>query len=745
MASASLSAGVTSGSNSITLLGQSPWVSDRQDFRLRLQIAAHDPAHEQLRVVAYNRLTTRTAFDDALSGHIDGYAVYGTAPLDLSTLPPDADGGVDVDIPINKSATSPGIETFYAAAGSAVFPIQVQLYQSGDPVGQPLTTYLVYAEPFSASGLPKLSVSITLPVHAAPALDGQGQRARLSADASGDLAGLVDVLDAHPGLRLSLEVTPQTLAALAAPSASTVDHTTLDSLVRLVRGGRIQVLPKTYVSVPLRGWTEAGLGSELNLQLNAGSSVLAGVFGTAPSPATWVINGSLDTATLETLVSRGATRFILPDAELSPLPAIARENTLALPTSLLGAGTKAVAYGADPGLTADFSNPGGPVLAANQLLAEMAMIQLEQPGDVRGVAVLPPPGWNADPTFIDTLLSGLEGHPLLTTVSATGLFAAAPLAPLLRSVVAPQPPSSTSASGAIASTGPGTTGASTTVTTVSPALSADIANQLGPGDPASILSARHGLAAIAAILPDDAPMADTLGQELLTAESSDVTEAQRLNVLGAISKATNGLTNLITLPHSSSITLTSTRGQIPLTVLSATRLHVRVELRLSSERLIFHLFYPSDGKCRLPTQTSEICDLILTTQNTTLKVPVETRSSGVFPLQVSLYAPGGSLLLKADSDTVRSTAVSGVGVVLIVVAVVFLAAWWVRDARHGRRARELVPAPDNEADDRGGDPTPGGGASGNAAEAPGDSDPVVRQFFSTPAPEYEDRPAQPRP
>ena len=45
------------------------------------------------------------------------------------------------------------------------------------------------------------------------------------------------------------------------------------------------------------------------MQLNAGSSVLAGAFGTAPSPATWVINGSLDTATLETLVARGATQF----------------------------------------------------------------------------------------------------------------------------------------------------------------------------------------------------------------------------------------------------------------------------------------------------------------------------------------------------------------------------------------------------------------------------------------------------
>jgi hypothetical protein len=71
----------------------------------------------------------------------------------------------------------------------------------------------------------------------------------------------------------------------------------------------------------------------------------------------------------------------------------------------------------------------------------------------------------------------------------------------------------------------------------------------------------------------------------------------------------------------------------------------------------------------------------------------------VFPLEVTLWTPDGSQLLAHNRDTVRSTAVSGVGVILIVLAIVSLAVWWIRDLHHGRRARRLVPVPTGENED----------------------------------------------
>jgi hypothetical protein len=263
-------------------------------------------------------------------------------------------------------------------------------------------------------------------------------------------------------------------------------------------------------------------------------------------------------------------------------------------------------------------------------------------------------------------------------------------------------------------------------------------------------------------LPQAPEQAQVLDRDLLTSESSDLTGKQRLSLLGLVFTASNRVTRLISLPKASSITLTSTKGEVPLTVLSAPSLRARVQLRLSSQRLIFHLSFPPGGKCRIPTPTSEVCDLTLTTQNTTLKIPVEARASGVFPIDVSLWTPDGSQMLARNRDTIRSTAVSGVGIILIAVAVVSLAIWWGRDLRYGRRARRLVPAPGEEGEyaegdgsaedfEHGngsagdlGDQLTGAGASGGSGRSDR-SDRSVREFFATPAPEYQHRSSEPRP
>jgi hypothetical protein len=256
-----------------------------------------------------------------------------------------------------------------------------------------------------------------------------------------------------------------------------------------------------------------------------------------------------------------------------------------------------------------------------------------------------------------------------------------------------------------------------------------------------------------AVLPQEAKRVVTLNEELLTAESADITEAQRQGLLTQVQAAVTKVTSLITLPRSSSITLTSTKGSIPLTVLSRAPVRARVELRLSSERLLFQAFSPPNGSCTVLTSTSEDCTLTLVTQNTTLKVPVEARASGVFPVQVSLWTPDGSELIAQARDTVRSTAVSGVGVILILVAIIALGIWWVRDFRHGRRSRQLVPAPVDDTpdentgpgpDDEVGNPIPEVDSPVDEAGLPvqanlPDPETMVRQIFSVPVSEYRDQ------
>jgi hypothetical protein len=775
--------GQTAAQDPLTVLAQSPWVVSGQNFQLRLQVGAGDPPTDKLSVQVFNRLTTRSDFDSAASGRVGGTVRYSPQVVPVSQLPADPQGGVDITIPVSPSqpsAPSPW-PAFNAVGGSGVFPLQVTLYDAnGVPLGKPLTTFLVYAsgDP-SATGFPRLSVAVVVPVKASPNVGAQGQLQPVSQSDSSRLSKLAGALGGHADVAVSLAASPQTLDALAAGTPS--DKATLTAIASLAHSSD-QVLPEPYAPVSLDDMFSAGLGAEVGQQMGAGESTLAKVFGLQPSTGVWVLNGQVDGAALSALSGLGMTRLVVPDADLSPLPLSSRQTTFALPTRLAPpdkSGTQLNVYASDPALTADFTGSGGSVLAATRLLAELSMIQVETPGVTRGVSVVPPARWEADPTFMETLLAGLSGHPLLQSVTVSGLFQQVKSSSQVeRSLTnpgtsGPQPGGANGGSGSGAaggsgvsgsglssgsgSSGSGSSGAGSSgsasggagagagagsgssgagsaggQTPVGSAQSGDLSAGIPAADVLNIKRQRQAVDALQALMPADQPgvaaFVATVQDQLLVAESNEILEPQRQALIAAVNREANRELSSVTLPGSSSITLTATRGQIPLTILAAGGTRAKVELRLSSQRLIFRPFDPGNGHCDVPTPTSEICQLVLAGQNTTLKVPVETRSSGVFPLDVSLWTPGGAHRLALNRDTVRSTAVSNVGVILIVLAVASLAIWWGRDLRHGRRARKLVPP--------------------QVFEEPYLSDdPIVREFFDNPPPGYPkhgDSPAQPR-
>ncbi len=132
----------------------------------------------------------------------------------------------------------------------------------------------------------------------------------------------------------------------------------------------------------------------------------------------------------------------------------------------------------------------------------------------------------------------------------------------------------------------------------------------------------------------------------------------------------------VTISDARTITLTARTGSVPLTLRNDSGIPLHVLVTLDSERLEF-----PDG---------EVLDLVLTEEVTRVDVAVNTRTSGSFPLRIDVQSPDGLLELAATRVTIRSTAVSGVGIILSVGALVILVLWWLRDWRSGRRDRRLV-------------------------------------------------------
>jgi hypothetical protein len=170
-----------------------------------------------------------------------------------------------------------------------------------------------------------------------------------------------------------------------------------------------------------------------------------------------------------------------------------------------------------------------------------------------------------------------------------------------------------------------------------------------------------------------------LEDRLLVSESSEVRGTKaRQSYLTAVENGISDHLKAIEMPSGRSITLTARRGQIPVTFQNRTGSPAKVVVTVQSDKLEF-----PDGATR---------SLELTRRNTTERFAVVARTSGAFPLRITLVSPDGNLLIGRGRLTVRSTVASRVSLAVSVGALLFLAVWWGRHILRGRRARRLVPA-----------------------------------------------------
>jgi putative peptidoglycan lipid II flippase len=406
----------------------------------------------------------------------------------------------------------------------------------------------------------------------------------------------------------------------------------------------------------------AGLDGDVSLQLARGRRTTVTDLGATPAPAVWVEQGPVSPTSVDGLATRGVTHLVVNEADLEPLPASLRNLTLAQPFELTGRTTHRLqAVAADPGLAAHLSPSADPLLAAHQLLADLAMIQQELQHPQRGVAILPPANWRPDKTFLATFLGGLATSPMLKPVTVDRLFTDVGSLEqhqqlVHRSVAADQPPSH------------------------------------GLADGPAIADARRRMVALSSVVPAGSSLVTEVEQALLLAESTDLSDRSRAGQVELANRLIAREQGAFRLPADTTITLTARQGQIPITIFSSGPYPTRVRLRLSNPKLGFKPIDTGGGSCEIRSN-AEACTLDLSSESTTLKVPVEAKTAGVFKLAISLSSPDGDLSLSRGSYTVRSTAASGVGIILSIGAALLLVMWWIRDLRHGRRARRLVPPP----------------------------------------------------
>ncbi len=649
-------AGVTAGRPAVHLVGQSTWVRAGTVFALDLTVSAPAPRTDMLQVAVYPPVTTRSGFEAAAAG-VEPYSPTWYDLQPLASLPAAA-GALQVRIPVDPTGNVPSGERAFSTGGTdAVYPVSVQLFDSqSNPLGAAMTTFLVF-DAGSGPGFQRLAVALVVPVAgAAPAVD---RHLSPIPPPTGQVAAVVAALGGAASVPVSLLVDPAAAAALAAEGGT--GRKVVASLGHLASTGD-QLLPSSYVPVVYRRLEAAGLGGTIATQLSDGSGALQSALGASPNPSTWAVDQTLDDRTLADLRAAGLRRLVVPDSALTPLPAAYTNVTFGRPTVLSdGASGHVEVWGADGPLSARLAARGDPVLAAEQDLAEIAVTQQEEPSVERGVAVFAPPG--ASPRMLATFVRGLAANPFAVPVTVNGLFGRVHLS------------------------------AGTPTRYLNPSTPpAAVRDQPGVVDLAAALTSFRQL------VPAYRGLAASVERVMLAAESSSVRPGRATAMLAAAKAAIGAVERRVTLPMATSITFTARSGTLPVTVQSLPHTVVHVELLLSSPKLQFRPVRGLRGACRV-TAASEACQISLSGPVSVVRVPVTSRTSGVFTMTVQLLSPGGTVVLASDRDTIRSTAVSWVGLVLMVGAGLFLLLWWIRNLRHGRRAGRLVPPPGDDGPD----------------------------------------------
>ena len=622
---------------SLLLLSQTSWVSDASPGDVfELRVVPHAPASAgdpEVNVEVYDVLDNRSEFARSLTTAFAGYVIAHPIRAPLSSFARDSSGAIDIKISVGREV---GQLHLYEAG---VYPVTVDLRPPGG--GAPLArfvTHLIYNPGPPGS---KLNVVWVVPIHAPPADPTTG---RITAAQTAQLTALIDAVATHPSVAVTVQPTPDTIAAL-----ETADPALVNRLGESISAS--EVLAGTWVPTDVSAMLDDNLSGQVSLSLTAGDDALTADLGTNVAGQSWVVDGPIDQPTLSFLRGSQFDRVVLPESDLdaNPFP-----KTVVQPFEVAGTDETLIrAAVADAGLAAHFTNQPDPVLGAHQLLADLAQIYGDAPNaatNSRGVIVVTPAGWTPNAAFVNTFLDGLATSPILAPEQLDGFFAVVPPAsdprnggPLIRQVV----------------TDNGT-------------IRGDAAALLAPDQ----VKARHQLDSLATTLPEDTAVYPHLERLLLEVPSTDLSVSQRQARLDDFAAGLRTEMALIQLPASRTITLTARKGQLPLNVTSLSDEPLRVLLQVQSDKLQFP-GHPGTGPATFP--------LTLHKGNNLTVLTVEARTSGAFAMHIAVLSDDGNLVLTKTSFTVQSTALSGVGVVLSVGAALFLVVWWARHAYRARR------------------------------------------------------------
>jgi len=621
----------------IELVSRPPWVSpqDRASFFIR---TTGDTAGASVRVEVFSALDSVAELEESATEDV-GVRLSLTPRVPVGFLAPGPDGTHEVGLQVSPEPVD-DFTTQLVEPG--VHPVVISLVDDAGRVLDEIRTPLVRLgdedDPWDA---PRLAV--VLDAGAPPTLQPDGTRS-LPAAALAALARVAGLLAEHPDLDLTVAAVPDTVDALAAspePGAAAV----LDGL----RGQDALAMP--YLPMPVEALVDAGLGALVPPYTERGATVLTDLVDARLRTDTWESTATVGDEGGRLLDDLGYRRILVP----APDPDESEDEDE--PAPLADSGPRAV-QGAgpldgvvvDPRLSAELAAPlAGASDAAHVALARLLLRPVE-----------------GDPSAADADEDDVDDPDASTTVAVRPgpLPADSVIAGLLDLLDDPEAPVVV---GGLDLVDDAVDPAAEPLQRVD-ARSPDLAD-LAP----RVRAATAQIDTFATMIGDRSARADELRLQIATGVAATATTSTREAAIATVEQALGLSFAGIRLGGQTDLNLTSRTGTLPVTIENGNAFPVDLVVRIRSDRLDF-----PEGE-RVPVTVTE--DILR------IDVPVEALATGSVPVFVELWTPDEQVRLAARQLNVRSTAVSGVGLVISLGALVVLVVWWARTWRTTRRDR----------------------------------------------------------
>lgn len=613
----------------------------------------------------YSRFDYQQAVDEGAVGEVWSSFGDDAAPLDP---------GGSQTLDLTSSAAALGFARPEDKYG--VYPLRLQLLVDGTSVDELVTSVVLTPEDVDAP----VRLAAVWPLDARPAQLADGSfhpRLLEELDSGGRLTALVEALDADAAVTLAPSgLLLDQLADMAdgftladgrvvAPDDREAEAAAalLDRLREAAaRPGTTQITP-SYGPGDLVALVRGGLSSEAAQDIGVGRAAIAAHTGSPPAEGALLPPDGLDAPTLEVAVGTGVDTVVLTEEQLS-LPDDRDLQWSPSPLRRLRwqGGTPLTAVVPDPWLNEALTAVGaagaavdGDAVAAQRVLAETAAVYFERPNaaDPRGLVLAAPRDWEPPRDVPAALLDGIARAPWLEPVTVPDLVTAVPAAE--DPVALSYPERARDAE-----------------------LPADYVGELR--------QALVDFSSLASTLPDDASALGRFGALLRQAASVHYRDprlsAEGAAKVAAVSGTVDDLYGAVTVADSPPVVLTSTEGQVPVTLTSSASVPLRVRVRLATNR---YTFDRGDAQ-EVVLEPGEVRTLTFAARALT--------AGGTHSIRVFVEDPAGGAVLAQGTVVVRSTAYSRVALVVTGAAAAFLLLWWLRDLtrRRGRGPGRRQPA-----------------------------------------------------